>query len=1059
MYIAALVAGVLLLAGLPALPRAPAAPLITAAATSVTGKAHTLWYGKPAASWERESLPIGNGSLGANFFGGVAQERLTFNEKTLWTGGPGSNEGGHPYDHGNWEEPRPGALDEVRQRIDDETQVPSSWVGQKLGQYEWGFGAYQPFGDLLLGFSGQDGNVSDYVRSLDLQEAVGSVSYRAGGTSYRREYLASNPHGVVAVRLTADAQNSISFDTSFTSPHAGRRVSAEDGRLTVRGKLPDNGLVYEGQIQVIAEGGTTTSSDSAVKVSGADAATLIFSAGTDYANDYPKYRGEDPHESVTRRVDTASALSFAGLRAAHVRDHKALFDRMTLDLGEALPAVPTDTLLAGYTGDRPEDRALEQLFFEYGRYLLIASSRPGSLPANLQGVWNNMTAPPWDSDYHVNINLQMNYWPAELTNLSETTAPLFEYADSLREPGRASARQIFGVDKGWVVSNQTNTWGFTGVHDYADSFWYPEGGAWLGQHFMEHYRFTGDRRFLRERAYPYLKETAEFWLDFLVEDPRDGKLVVTPSFSPEHGPFSAGASMSQQIVWDLLNNTVDASEELGIDAPFRTKVKQTLEKLDPGTRIGSWGQLQEWKEDWDNPADQHRHVSHLFGLYPGHQISRDETPELAKAAAVSLRARGDAGTGWSTAWKTNFWARLGDGDQAHRVLALQLSRSTLPNLWDSYPPFQIDGNFGATAGMAEMLLQSDQGVVDLLPALPSGWDKGRVDGLRARGGYTVGMDWQAGTLNEARIKADREGTVRVRDGGFRAGLVRVVDEHGRAVPAKVRGNVIEVRVDAGETIRILPQGGRLGISDSRVQVKPGEPVTADVTVSPVGNTTLPVSRLSVTPADGWTATPGTTKFPPLKAGDSRTLKLAFTPPQDVEEGTHVMTVRAESGRWKAEKQLTIVVRRHNLALGQPATQSTTYLGAGPTRAVDGNTDGAFKNGSVTHTNLQGDPQAWWQVDLGASRSIDTVEVWNRTDPCCAGRLRDFHVLVSDHPFGSDPLEQILERNDVWSRHVDKPGESSTPVAVNGTGRYVRVQLSDKTGTVPLSLAEVRVFED
>ncbi|MFD7780758.1 glycoside hydrolase N-terminal domain-containing protein [Streptomyces sp. NPDC059753] len=773
-------------------------------ALSFVPQRHSLWYAKPAESWARESLPVGNGSLGANFFGGVVQERLTLNEKTLWTGGPGSNEGGHSYDHGNWEKPRPGALDEVRQRIDDETQVPSSWVGQKLGQYEWGFGAYQPFGDLLLDFSGQDEEVSDYVRSLDLQEAVGSVRYRAGGTNYRREYLASNPHGVVAVRLTAGAQGSISFDTSFTSPHAGRRVSAEDGRLTVRGTLADNGLVYEGQIQVIAEGGATTSSDSVVKVSGADAATLIFSAGTDYANDYPKYRGEDPHEGVTRRVDTASALSFADLRAAHVRDHRALFDRMTLVLGEALPAVPTDTLLAGYTGDRPEDRALEQLFFEYGRYLLIASSRPGSLPANLQGVWNNMTAPPWDSDYHVNINLQMNYWPAELTNLSETTAPLFEYADSLREPGRVSARQIFGADKGWVVSNQTNTWGFTGVHDYADSFWYPEGGAWLGQHFMEHYRFTGDRRFLRERAYPYLKETAEFWLDFLVEDPRDGKLVVTPSFSPEHGPFSAGASMSQQIVWDLLTNTVEASEELGIDRPFRTRLEETLDKLDPGTRIGSWGQLQEWKQDWDDPADQHRHVSHLFGLYPGRQISRDGTPELAKAAAVSLRARGDAGTGWSTAWKTNFWSRLGDGDQAYRVLALQLSRSTLPNLWDSYPPFQIDGNFGATAGMAEMLLQSDQGVVDLLPALPSVWDKGRVDGLRARGGYTVGMDWQAGALNEARIKADRKGTVRVRAKGFHAGQVKVVDEHGRPAYASSHRNVIDLRVGAGEIMRILP---------------------------------------------------------------------------------------------------------------------------------------------------------------------------------------------------------------------------------------------------------------
>ncbi|AKU18852.1 alpha-L-fucosidase [Luteipulveratus mongoliensis] len=764
-----------------------------------------MWYDKPATDWERESLPVGNGPLGASFFGGVDKERLALNEKTLWTGGPGSHEGGHAYGFGNWEQPRPGALDEVRRRIATDTKVPSSWVGQKLGQYEWGFGAYQPFGDLGLDFADASGDVSGYRRSLDLQQGVGSVVYQRNGTTFRREYLASHPADVVAVRLTADTAGAISFTTSFTSPHAGRSVSTSGGRMTIRGSLPDNGLVYEGQVQVVADGGTVLDGKETLTVQGATAVTLLFSAATNYADTYPAYRGADPHHKVSTKINAAAALPYRVLRSRHVADHTGLFNRMSLDLGQPLPAVPTDQLVAGYTGSRPQDTSLEQLFFEYGRYLLIASSRAGSLPANLQGVWNTSTAPPWDADYHVNINLQMNYWPAEVTNLTETTAPLYAYADSLRAPGRVSARQIFGVDKGWVVSNQTNPWGFTGVHDYADSFWFPEGGGWLGQSFMEHYRFTGDKTFLRKTAYPYLKETAEFWLDFLVPDPRDGKLVVTPSFSPEQGSFSAGASISQQIVWDLLSNTIEASRDLGVDTDFRKELTTTLNRLDPGTRVGSWGQLQEWKEDWDDPTNQHRHVSHLFGLFPGRQISRDDTPALAKAAEVSLRARGNGGTGWSTAWKTNFWARLGNGDEAHSTLAGQLNESTLPNLWDSHPPFQIDGNFGATSGMAEMLLQSGEGVVDLLPALPTAWDKGRVDGLRARGGLTVGMDWKTGHLGEARLRADRTGTVRVRNAEFATTPMRVVGEQGRAVASTLRGDVLEIEARAHESIRILPK--------------------------------------------------------------------------------------------------------------------------------------------------------------------------------------------------------------------------------------------------------------
>lgn len=723
-----------------------------------------LWYRSPADDWERESLPVGNGALGASVHGTLRTERLTVNEKSLWTGGPGSAEG---YDHGNGT--TPDALAAVQARLEREGALPPPDVAAGLGRPRRGYGAYQVLGDLLITVPDAPAVPDDsYRRTLDLATGVAGVAYTRQGTTWTREFLASHPAGVIAGRLHADRPESTGFTLSLTSPHDDRTVTAHGDRLTVRGRLADNGLRFEAQIRVVAQGGTVTAGPGGtLTVSGADSAHFVLAAGTDYADTYPAYRGPDPRAAVTATVDAAAALPWARLRAEHVADHSALFGRVALDIGQRSPDLPTGELLAAYTGGgAPADRALEALLFQYGRYLLIASSRAGSLPANLQGVWNDSTAPPWAGDYHTNINLQMNYWPAEVTALPETTAPYDRFVEALRAPGRVTAREMFG-SPGWVVHNETNPYGFTGVHDWATAFWFPEAAAWLTQQLYEHHRFSGCTDYLRDTAYPVMKEAAEFWLDALRTDPRDGALVVTPGYSPEHGDFTAGPAMSQQIVHDLFTNTLEAAGTLGDDPGFRRLLREALDRLDPGLRVGAWGQLQEWKEDLDRPDDTHRHVSHLFALHPGRQITPDS--RWAEAARVSLTARGDGGTGWAKAWRLNFWARLHDGDRAHAMLAAQLRTSTLPNLWGDHPPFQLDANFGATAGIAEMLLQSHHGAVEILPALPTAWPEGEVRGLRARGGVGVDIAWSAGAARRVVLRPERTGTLTVRSTLFAPG--------------------------------------------------------------------------------------------------------------------------------------------------------------------------------------------------------------------------------------------------------------------------------------------------
>ncbi len=719
-----------------------------------------LWYDKPATVWMTSALPIGNGELGGMFFGGIAKEQMQFNEKTLWTGNTTKR------------------------------------------------GAYQNFGDLFLEFPEQSSTYTEYKRELSLDNALGSVSYRQNGIRYHREYFASHPDSVIVMRITTPGKKGkLSFSVRLADAHPGV-TKAEENRITISGTL--DLLSYEAQAGVWNEGGTLAVEGTEIKVSDADAVTILLSAATNYSIHSSSYLGEPKeqlHRRVSRRIAQAGEKEYKELKQAHLADYCPKFNRVKLDLGGKIPDIPTDLLVR----EHKESVYLDMLYFQYGRYLMLGSSRGMSLPNNLQGIWNNDNRPAWQCDIHTNINIQMNYWPAENTNLSECHHPFLDYIATEARKKDGSWQRVARKEnlRGWSMKTQSNIFAFTDWNINRPV------NAWFCMHLWQHFAYSADTVYLKETAFPVMQAACEYWFDRLKKDDKTGKWIAPAEWSPEQGSWEDGVTYAQQLVRELFDQTLKAAEIVGSDSSFKRELKDKYENLDYGLVIGDWGQIREWKNNADIKGDDHRHLSHLMALYPGNHISYHLDKTYADAAKTSLESRGDQGTGWSRAWKIACWARLFDGEHAYRLLKSALSLSTLTvismdnskggvyeNLLDSHPPFQIDGNFGATAGIAEMLLQSNLGFIQLVPALPEAWSCGEFTGLKVVGNFTVSLSWKSGRPAKCRVYSGSGNECKVY---CPAGMIitAVKDKSGRKIDLTSTGELVAFSTQKGEEYKLI----------------------------------------------------------------------------------------------------------------------------------------------------------------------------------------------------------------------------------------------------------------